>query len=129
MPKGKTTLYFNGGPNDGDSFVDVPGTRVFPLLSIPTGSGFTEEPEGHIGVFVEAPELPANWVTFKTARYARQDPKPGREGVHYDFVEEALITRCRAVTKQNEWCKNEAIAGQKICKTHSRSKELNLKPD
>lgn len=66
---------------------------------------------------------------FKTARYAKRETDLGRTGVHYDFVETALVSRCRAMTMKNGWCKNEAIADQKVCKTHARSTILELRPD
>lgn len=83
MPKGMTTLTFHGGPNDGEVLTDVPGMRVFPLVSLPTGSGFTEEEDGQVGVFVQAIALPANWFMFKTARYAKRETDLGVTGVHY----------------------------------------------
>lgn len=129
MPKGMTTLTFHGGPNDGEVLTDVPGMRVFPLVSLPTGSGFTEEEDGQVGVFVQAIALPANWVMFNTARYAKRKADLGLPGVHYDFLETALVSRCRALTIKNEWCKNESIADQKVCETHARSAILKLKPD
>lgn len=129
MPKGLTTLSFHGGPNDGEVIADVPAIRVFPKLSLPTGSGFTEEPDGRVGVFVKAMVLPANWSKFRTARYVKREAVPNSTGVHYDFVETATVSRCRALTMKNEWCKNEAIADQKVCTTHARSKSLALKPD
>lgn len=129
MPKGMTTLTFHGGPNDGEVLTDVPGMRVFPLVSLPTGSGFTEEEDGQVGVFVQAIELPPNWFMFKTARYAKRETDLGVTGVHYDYLETVLVSRCRALTMKNEWCKNESIADQKVCKTHSRSAILALKPD
>lgn len=129
MPKGMTTLSFHGGPNDGEVLGDVPLIRVFPLLSVPTGSGFTEEHDGQIGIFVKASELPINWFVFKTARYAKREPEPGSIGVHYDFLEEVLVTRCRAITLKNGVCKNEAVSDQKVCKTHARGANVQLKPD
>lgn len=129
MPKGTTSLTFHGGPNDGEVLKDVPGIRVSPLLSLPTGSGFTEEPDGRVGVFVKAFELPSNWFMFKTARYAKREADPDRTGVHYDFLETATVSRCRAITMKNEWCKNEAVADEKVCKAHARSAAVALKPD
>ncbi len=129
MSKGMTTLSFHGGPNDGEVLEDVPAMRVFPLVNLPTGSGFTEEENGQIGVFVKAFELPLNWSMFKTARYAKRETDPGRTGVHYDFLGEALVSRCRAITMKNGWCKNEAITDHKVCQTHARSVNVELKPD
>ena len=129
MPKGTTTLSFHGGPNDGEVLADVPCVRVFPLLSLPTGSGFTEEADGRVGVFVKAIQVPSNWSTFKTARYAKRETEPGQTGVDYDFLEETLVSRCRALTMKNSWCRNEAITGQKVCKTHARSANVELMPD
>lgn len=48
MSKGMTTLAFHGGPNDGEVLTDVPGIGVFPLVSLPTGTGFTEEEGGQV---------------------------------------------------------------------------------
>lgn len=129
MSKGMTTLTFHGGPSDGEVLTDVPSMRVFPLVNLPIGSGFTEEADGQVGVFVEASELPSNWVIFKTARYAKRKTDPSHAGVHYDFLEEALVTRCRAITIKSGWCKNEAITDQKVCKTHARKANVELKPD
>lgn len=128
MTKGVTTLIFHGGPNDGEAIEDVPGIRVFPLVSLPTGSGFAEV-EGNVAVFTNASTLPTNWFMFKTARYAKREPEPGLQGVHYDFLEVVLVSRCQAITQKNGWCKNEAVPGQKICETHARSSNVELKPD
>lgn len=129
MSKGMTTLTFHGGPSDGEVLTNVPSMRVFPLVHLPTGSGFTEEADGQMGVFAKAGELPSNWFIFKTARYAKRETDSGRTSVHYDFVEEALISRCRAITLKGGWCKNEAVPDQKVCKTHTRAANLELKPD
>ena len=129
MSKGMTTLTFHGGPNDGEVLTDVPFMRVFPLVNLPTGTGFTEEADGQVGIFAKARELPLNWFMFKTARYALQETDPSRTGVHYDYLETALVSRCRAITKKSGWCKNEAITNQKVCKTHARSANVELKPD
>lgn len=39
MTKVVITLTFHGGPNDGEIIEDVPGTRVFPLVSRPPEAG------------------------------------------------------------------------------------------
>lgn len=129
MSKGMTTLIFHGGPNDGEVLTDVPSMHVFPLVNLPTGTGFTEEPDGQVGVFIKASELPSNWLMFKTARYAMRETEPSCAGVHYDFLEEASVSRCQAITMKSGWCKNEAITDQKVCKTHARSANVELKPD
>lgn len=128
MTKGVTTLTFHGGPNDGEVIEDVPGIRVFPLISRPTGSGFAEV-DGKVGVFTNAATLPTNWFTFKTAHYAKRGAEPDGPGVHYDFLEVVFVSRCRAVTQKNGWCKNEAVQEQNVCKTHARAANVELKPD
>lgn len=108
---------------------DVPEIRFFPLVNLSTGSGFTEEVDGQVGVFVKAIALPSNWFMFKTARYAKRETDSSLTGAYYDFLETLLVSRCRAITMKNGWCKNEVIADQKVCKTHARSTILELKPD
>lgn len=129
MSEGMTTLTFHGGPKDGEVLRDVPLMRVFPLVNLPTGTGFTEEADGQVGVFVRASELPSNWSSFRTLRYAMREAAPSSTGVEYDFLGEALVSRCRAITKKSAWCQNEAIADQKVCKTHARSGKVELIPD
>lgn len=129
MAKGTTSLIFHGGPNDGEVLTDVPGIRAYSLVSLPTGSGFTEEQDGRVGVYVKATERPSNWSMFKTAHYAKREAEQGRAGVHYDFLETVIVCRCRAFTIKNEWCKNEAVADQKVCQTHARSAAVALKPE
>ncbi|OEC68260.1 hypothetical protein PVE_R2G0935 [Pseudomonas veronii 1YdBTEX2] len=113
MTKGVTTLTFHGGPNDGEVIEDVPGIRVFPLVSRPTGSGFAEV-DGKVGVFTNAATLPTNWFTFKTAHYAKRGAEPDGPGVHYDFLEVVFVSRCRAVTQKNGLCKLIARPNQAL---------------
>jgi hypothetical protein len=129
MSKGITSLTFHGGPHDGEVLADVPGIRVFPLVVLPTGRGFTEEPDGRVGVYAKTTERPSNWFMFETARYAKREAEPGSTGVHYDFLEMAIVSRCRAITIKNEWCKNESVASHKVCRTHARNAAVVLKPD
>lgn len=128
MTKGVTSLTFHGGPNDGEVIDDVPGIRVFPLVSRPTGSGFAEV-DGKVAVFTDAVTLPTNWFIFKTAHYVKREEQAGGEGVHYDFLDEMLVSRCRALTQKNGWCKNEAGPDERVCKTHARAANVELKPD
>lgn len=128
MPKGKTLVSFKGGPNDGDVFEDFPTNRLYPAFRLPQGSGFTEELDGQIGVFVKADELPSNWSAYKTAVYDKAEPDQARPGVVYVFTSEVLVDRCSALTKEKHWCRNEAVQGAQLCKTHSMASSVELKP-
>ena len=127
MPKGKTTLYFRGGPVDGQA-IEGACNRIYASLRIPYGSGFTEESDGRIGVFTNASELPENWTAYKASNYSKEETASGKAGVVYSFTGSLMVDRCRAITKKGDWCKNESADGKSVCKTHARSEEVELRP-
>lgn len=126
MPKCKTTLYFHGGPVDGE-VIEGACNRIYDSLRIPSGSGFTEESDGRTGVFTQA-ELPENWKAYKASNYAKEEPASGKAGVVYIFTGSLMVDRCRASTKKGGWCKNESADGKSVCKTHALSEKVELRP-
>lgn len=131
MARGKTTLHFRGGPNDGEAIEDVALYNVVPSLRYATGSGFTEEAKGLVGVFVNASTRPGNWLSYEVALYCKAEPVERQPGVYYDFTGMNTVHRCRAFTQTHSRCKNEALTGEEACRAHARdsnSAPLRLRP-
>ena len=127
MPRGFTSIRFHGGPKNGEVQEDVPCSSLGDSVSVPSGSGYTDEPGGVVGVFVDAFELPDNWMISSSFKYVKRKPVTGCSGAHYDFQERTLVERCRATTKSNTWCRNVAMQGKKTCRAHAKSQNLKDK--
>lgn len=120
MPRGKTTIYLKGGMKDGEILADAPTRLLTDHLRVISGSGFTQEPDGKVGIFTDAYALPENWISYKSLLYRKLPNDPHKEGVVYEFVEDLIIDRCTSLTKASRRCKNEAEDGSTVCKVHGR---------
>lgn len=120
MPRGKTSIYLQGGVMDGEILPNAPTRMLADEMRMFSGSGFTQEANGKIGVFTNAPCLPEKWICYKTHLYRKRTNDPRREELVYEYVEDLMIDRCASLTKAGKRCLNGAEDGTDLCTTHSK---------
>lgn len=120
MARGKTSIYFKGGKSDGRYIEDISTLGLAETLQVFSGSAFTDEPDGQVGIVTDLECLPSNWISYKALIYTKTANDKHKEGVVYEFREELMVDRCDSQTKAGSRCKNEARDGSKFCSTHAR---------
>lgn len=119
MARGKTSIYLKGGKSDGVLIEDVAILKLADTLRVFSGSAFTEEPDGQVGIVVDLERPPKNWLSYKTQIYAKTVNDRHKEGVVYEFREELMVDRCESITKAGNRCQHEARHGSNHCPTHA----------
>ena len=120
MPRGFTTAYLVDGPLDNHELPNIPINMLRDEIQIFSGSGFTKENNGAVGVFKGASKLPSNWLSQKSHVYRKALNEKHRKGVLLHFVRTLIIDRCEATIKAGTWCKNQANEGSSFCPVHDK---------
>jgi len=118
MPRGYTQATFHDADGEVVDVVELPTNRVFPILGIPSSHALTLNLAENCVQMVKA-HKPTSWFAYRTETYSKREPS-AVPGVNYDFMEDRIVARCAAMTKQGKHCKNEAEKGSMFCHSAHR---------
>lgn len=117
MPRGYTTIYLEGGPNDGEVFEDVPLRQLPNKIQIPTSTFFASNPDGSMSIMKG--ELTKNWHSYAVNIYLKKDNVKHQLGTIFQWYENVMVERCKATTKQGKQCLNSVkIDNGQFCTMH-----------
>ena len=80
MARGKTSISLKGGKSDGVLIEDVAILKLADTLHVFSGSAFTEEPDGQVGIVVDLERPPKNWLSYKVSVRPTHLPGPDAKG-------------------------------------------------
>ncbi|WP_415906845.1 hypothetical protein ACMXYX_17960 (plasmid) [Neptuniibacter sp. QD72_48] len=125
MPKGYTTVLFEGGSMNGETIEAVPLNQIAPEIVMQVGETWfgMPSPEGctdEAAMVIYKGEIdPVLWDSYRADVYTKRDQGKNDSGVVYEHKERIMVQRCRAATKSGKRCKNTAQDEQiGLCKTH-----------
>jgi hypothetical protein len=115
MIKGKTSLYFEGGPLDKEVLEEIDTRHVQEVISFPKTT-WGRQVDGNIQIMSGGKK--DNFWLF-TAQDAYKKTLRRKDGlIVYSFFESQTIDRCSALTKAGSQCMKAARLGQETCETH-----------
>lgn len=108
-----------GGPNDGQQG-DIPLPMCLDTIGVQGKAWFKRLPSGDVAI-MSGGKRDSTWLGYNLAVYKKSAPVEAN-AVEYEFVKTIAVTRCTALTKKGEVCRNDAEPEGTLCKVHMKVK-------